>query len=33
LNASVWALAVAIAGMDKRPRLALVDGNKTPHVD
>jgi ribonuclease HII len=33
LNASLWAMAEAIARLDQRPRLALVDGNKTPHVE
>lgn len=30
LNASLWAMADAVAGLECRPRLALVDGNKVP---
>jgi ribonuclease HII len=33
LNASLWAMAQAVARLDCRPRLVLVDGNKAPHVD
>jgi ribonuclease HII len=33
LNASLWAMAQAVARLDCRPRLVLVDGNKVPHVD
>jgi ribonuclease HII len=33
LNASLWAMAQAVARLDHRPRLVLVDGNKAPHVD
>ena len=33
LNASLWAMAQAVARLDCRPRLVLVDGNKAPHLD
>ena len=33
LNASLWAMAQAVARLDCRPRLVLVDGNKSPHVE
>jgi len=33
LNASLWAMAEAVARLDHRPRLVLVDGNKAPHVE
>lgn len=33
LNASLWAMAEAIARLDQLPRLVLVDGNKAPHVE
>jgi len=33
LNASLWAMAQAVARLDCRPRLVLVDGNKVPNVD
>jgi ribonuclease HII len=33
LNASLWAMAQAVARLDCRPRLVLVDGNKVPHVN
>jgi ribonuclease HII len=32
LNASLWAMAQAVARLDCRPRLVLVDGNKAPNV-
>ena len=32
LNASLWAMAQAVARLDCRPRLVLVDGNKAPHL-
>jgi ribonuclease HII len=31
LQASLWAMAAAVAQLPCRPRLALVDGNKVPH--
>jgi ribonuclease HII len=30
LNASLWAMSVAVAELPARPRLALIDGNKVP---
>ena len=33
LQASLWAMAQAVAALDCRPRLVLVDGNKTPQLD
>src|SRR5262245_14935607 len=30
LNASLWAMADAVALLPNRPRLALIDGNKVP---
>jgi ribonuclease HII len=33
LNASLWAMAQAVARLDCRPRLALIDGNKAPHLE
>ncbi len=33
LNASLWAMAQAVARLDCRPRLVLVDGNKAPYVE
>jgi ribonuclease HII len=30
LNASLWAMADAVAQLDRKPRLVLVDGNKVP---
>lgn len=30
LNASLWAMADAVAGLECKPRLVLVDGNKVP---
>ena len=33
LQASLWAMAQAVAVLDCRPRLALIDGNKTPQLD
>ena len=32
LNASLWAMAQAVARLIDRPRLVLVDGNKAPHL-
>jgi len=32
LNASLWAMAQAVARLTDRPRLVLVDGNKAPHL-
>ena len=33
LNASLWAMAQAVALLDSRPKLVLVDGNKAPRLD
>jgi ribonuclease HII len=33
LQASLWAMAQAVAELDCRPALVLVDGNKTPQLD
>jgi ribonuclease HII len=33
LNASLWAMAEAVARLACKPRLVLVDGNKAPHLD
>jgi ribonuclease HII len=33
LNASLWAMAQAVAVLECQPRLVLVDGNRTPHLD
>jgi ribonuclease HII len=33
LNASLWAMAQAVARIHARPRLVLVDGNKAPLLD
>jgi ribonuclease HII len=33
LNASLWAMAQAVARLDCAPRLVLVDGNKAPALD
>ncbi|MGE0850533.1 MAG: ribonuclease HII [Hyphomicrobiaceae bacterium] len=33
LNASLWAMAQAVALLDCRPRLVLIDGNRSPHLD
>ena len=33
LNASLWAMADAVAQLECRPRLVLVDGNKVPNVE
>ena len=33
LNASLWAMAQAVARLECPPRLVLVDGNKTPYLD
>jgi ribonuclease HII len=30
LNASLWAMSVAVGKLPRRPRLALIDGNKVP---
>jgi ribonuclease HII len=32
LNATLWAMGEAIAGLARRPRLALVDGNRAPRL-
>ena len=32
LNATMWAMAQAVAGLKLRPRLALVDGNRCPRL-
>jgi ribonuclease HII len=33
LQASLWAMGQAVAALDVRPKLVLVDGNKAPQVD
>lgn len=33
LNATLWAMCQAIAGLPQKPRLALVDGNRAPKTD
>jgi ribonuclease HII len=33
LNASLWAMAQAVARLGCAPKLVLVDGNKSPHLD
>jgi ribonuclease HII len=33
LNASLWAMAQAVAMLERRPKLVLVDGNKTPLLE
>jgi ribonuclease HII len=33
LNAALWAMTQAVARLDCRPKLVLVDGNKAPHFD
>ncbi len=33
LQASLWAMAEALAGLPHRPAFALIDGNKTPPTD
>jgi ribonuclease HII len=33
LNATLWAMAQAVARLDPRPRLVLIDGNKSPRLD
>ena len=33
LNASLWAMAQAVARLDCRPKLVLIDGNKAPQLD
>jgi ribonuclease HII len=33
LNASLWAMAQAVARLECAPKLVLVDGNKAPHLD
>lgn len=32
LNATLWAMAQAVAGLGVRPKLALIDGNKAPRL-
>lgn len=32
LNASLWAMAEAVARLDTPPKLVLVDGNRAPHL-
>jgi ribonuclease HII len=32
LNASLWAMAQAVARLEAHPRLVLIDGNKAPHL-
>jgi ribonuclease HII len=32
LNATLWAMAEAVAALAERPRLALIDGNKAPRL-
>ncbi len=32
LNATLWAMSEAVAALAVRPRLALVDGNRMPHL-
>ncbi|NOU07465.1 MAG: ribonuclease HII [Hyphomicrobiaceae bacterium] len=32
LNATLWAMAEAVNGLKKQPRLALIDGNKAPRL-
>jgi len=32
LNASLWAMAQAVAQLERVPRLALIDGNRAPHL-
>ncbi len=32
LNATMWAMAEAVAALDPLPRLALIDGNKAPRL-
>ena len=33
LNATLWAMAQAVARLDGRPKLVLIDGNKAPHLE
>lgn len=33
LNATMWAMTQAVARLDGRPRLVLIDGNKAPHLE
>ena len=33
LNASLWAMAQAVARLDCSPKLVLIDGNKAPRLD
>jgi ribonuclease HII len=33
LNAALWAMAQAVALLERRPKLVLIDGNKAPHLD
>jgi ribonuclease HII len=32
-NATMWAMTQAVARLDGRPRLVLIDGNKAPHLE
>ena len=32
LNATLWAMAEAVAGLSLAPRLVLIDGNRAPHL-
>jgi ribonuclease HII len=32
LNATLWAMAEAVARLDCQPKLVLIDGNKSPHL-
>jgi ribonuclease HII len=32
LNAALWAMGQAVALLERRPKLVLVDGNKAPHL-
>jgi ribonuclease HII len=33
LNATLWAMVQAVNGLSHVPRLALIDGNRSPHMD
>jgi ribonuclease HII len=33
LNATLWAMTVALNGLKRPPRLALIDGNRAPRLD
>jgi ribonuclease HII len=33
LNATLWAMAEAVARLDRQPKLVLIDGNKSPRLD